>query len=174
MVERIRKTPVKGQESPTMHSASISCLAGTFPAHRVLEPRTAFRIGAEQMTYIRSRPWRPRGPWFCSRASARRRGRRSDELEFMSATEMTFGDRVLVEPQDVVGNDVLLPAVATQTRLGPMRATSADVDSALAVASSSPAVDSALHQFDRSADEVIAAHLLSQQRDDAAASRQSA
>ena len=96
-------------------------------------------------------------------------------MEFACASEMTFGDGVLTEPQDVVGNDVLLPVVATQPSLEPMLATSTIADSVLTVTSGKPAVDSVPIRFDNSADEVISAHLLSQQRDDAAAaSRQSA
>ena len=88
---------------------------------------------------------------------------------------MTFGDGVLTEPQDVVGNDVLLPVVATQHSLEPMRAASTNADSVLTVTSGKPAVDSVPIRFDNSADEVISAHLLLQQSDDAtAASRQSA
>src|SRR5687767_7200614 len=45
----------------------------------IAKPRMP-RLGTEQMTYMRSRPWRPRGPWFDNRAGARRRGRRADEL----------------------------------------------------------------------------------------------
>ena len=174
IVERIRNTPLDGRDSPMSNLALISCLVGTFHAPDVLEPRTAFRTGAEQMTYIRSRPWRPRGPWFCNRASARRRGRRSDEVEFARASEMTFSDGVVAEPQSVIEEDVLLPVVVSQTSLEPLLATSVNVDAVLAITSGSPAVDSALRQLDRGADEVIATHLLAQQRDDAAASRQSA
>src|SRR5215216_1437547 len=59
------------------------CLAGTNHASNAAKPRMP-RLGTEQMRYMRSRPWRPRGPWFENRAGARRRGRRADELAAVS------------------------------------------------------------------------------------------
>src|SRR5687767_15892976 len=55
------------------------CLAGINHASNAAKPRMP-RFGTEQMRYMRSRPWRSRGPWFDNRAGARRRGRRADEL----------------------------------------------------------------------------------------------
>ena len=133
-----------------------------------------FRRGMRQMTYIRSRPWRPRGPWFCNRAGARRRGRRNDELTFESAGEMTFQDGVLAEPQDIVEDDVLLPVVESRPIPEPMLATSANADYVLDVASGPPASNRLPRQLDGIADEVIAAHTLSRQREDDTGARRSA
>ena len=124
------------------------------------------------MTYIRSRPWRPRGPWFCSRAAARRRGRRSDELVFASAGEMTFGDAVVAEPQDVAEDDEFVPVRESQPVPERILATAADY--VLDVASGLPAADPLPRRFDLIADDVIAAHTLSRQNGDDAGARQSA
>ncbi len=127
------------------------------------------------MTYIRSRPWRPRGPWFCNRASARRRGRRNDELALASSGEMTFDDGVLAEPRDVVEDDVFVPVAASWPIPDRKPATSANVDYVLDVASALTVADQRPHGVDGIADEVIAAHALSRQHDDdTMAARQSA
>src|SRR5215203_44865 len=116
------------------------------------------------MTYIRSRPWRPRGPWFCNRASARRRGRRNDELVVTNAGEMTLGNEWLAEPQDVAEDVVLVPVLESRPVSEHMLATSADY--VLALGSGPPAADQLPQRLDLIADDVIAAHALSWQRDD--------
>jgi hypothetical protein len=135
-------------------------------------------IGAEQMTYIRSRPWRPRGPWFSNRAGARRRGRRNDELEIMSAGEMTFEDQLLAESHEILshkilGEDVLLPVVAAGPVPGRMQAT-AEGDHVLALASGSSPTDQDSPRPDGTTDLVIAAYVLSPQHEDDTTFRQSA
>jgi hypothetical protein len=124
------------------------------------------------MTYIRSRPWRPRGPWFCNRAGARRRGRRNDELVFASAGEMTLGDGLPTEPQDLAEDDVLVPVL--ESRPVPERMLTTAADYVLGLDSGLPAADRIPQRLDRIAEDVIAAHTLSRQRDDDAGTRQSA
>ena len=125
------------------------------------------------MTYIRSRPWRPRGPWFCNRASARRRGRRNDELEVTNAGEMTLGDEWLAEPQDVAEDVVLVPVLESRAVPERMLATSADY--VLSLGSGAQPADQLPQELDLIVDDVIAAHALSWQRDDdSSIARQSA
>src|SRR5215204_5019359 len=82
------------------------CLAGMIHAGNAAKPRMP-RFGTEQMRYMRSRPWRPRGPWFDNRAGVRRRGRRADEL--VSAVSDKLRDGVApVDAEDVEAEDVLL------------------------------------------------------------------
>ena len=129
------------------------------------------------MTYIRSRPWRPRGPWFCNRAGARRRGRRNDELVFASAGDMTSGDGLLAEPQELAEDDVLVPVLESGPVTGRMLATSASAsaDVVLGLGSGPPAANQIPQRMNRIADDVIAAHTLARQRDDdASTARQSA
>ena len=126
------------------------------------------------MKYIRSRPWRPRGPWFTNRAGARRRGRRDDELEFVSASEMTFEDGLLGESHDVAEDDVVLPIVATWQVPERLLAAAAEEDQVLALGPDPAAADQGPWRLDRVADSVIAAHMLSEQGDDSTTSRQSA
>jgi len=125
------------------------------------------------MTYIRSRPWRPRGPWFCDRAGARRRGRRNDELNDASAGEMTSAEGLLAEPQDIAEDDVVVAVLDSHPFPERMLATSADY--VLEVSSGPLAADRLLQLADRIPDDVIATHILAQQGDDGApVARQSA
>src|SRR4051794_15109238 len=59
-------------ERNTQEMILVLCLAGMVHACNAAKPRMP-RLGTEQMRYMRSRPWRPRGPWFENRAGARRR-----------------------------------------------------------------------------------------------------
>ena len=82
------------------------CLVGMIRARNGVKPRMP-RFGTEQMRYMRSRPWRSRGPWFDNRAGARRRGRRADELVLAASDELQ--DSVLpVGLEDVEAENVLL------------------------------------------------------------------
>ena len=84
------------------------CLAGINHASNAAKPRMP-RFGTEQMRYMRSRPWRSRGPWFDNRAGARRRGRRADELVAAVSDELLVPDGVASAGVDVVeAEDVLL------------------------------------------------------------------
>lgn len=60
--------------------------------------------------YIRSRPWRARGPWFGNRAGPRRRGYRDDELQPVAGDFGGDGaDLVIsVESEAVAADDLLL------------------------------------------------------------------
>src|SRR5215213_7985817 len=82
------------------------CLAGMIHAGNGGKPRMP-RFGTEQMRYMRSRPWRSRGPWFENRAGARRRGRRADELVFADSDEL-LDSAAPAEVDDVEAEDVLL------------------------------------------------------------------
>src|SRR3954469_22895767 len=83
------------------------CLVGMVLACNGAKPRMP-RFGTEPMRYMRSRPWRSRGPWFDNRAGARRRGRRADELVLAASDELQ--DSVLpVGLGDVEAEHVLLP-----------------------------------------------------------------
>src|SRR5215217_1769833 len=85
---------------------SALCLAGMIHAGNAAKPRMP-RLGTEQMRYMRSRPWRSRGPWFDNRAGVRRRGRRADELVLAAANEQP--DSVVpTGVEDVEAEDVLL------------------------------------------------------------------
>src|SRR5215218_9773555 len=84
----------------------VPCLAGTIHARNGAKSRMP-RFGTEQMTYMRSRPWRSRGPWFDNRAGARRRGRRVDEL----VAPVSDNPQDIVAPagiEDFEPDDVLL------------------------------------------------------------------
>lgn len=63
------------------------------------------------MRYIRSRPWRSRGPWFGNRAGARRRGYRDDEVLSVAHGVFQDGDDVVVaaESEAMTARDVVLP-----------------------------------------------------------------
>src|SRR5215203_4838585 len=65
------------------------------------------RFGTEQMRYMRSRPWRSRGPWFDNRAGARRRGRRADELVFADSDEL-LDTATPAGVDDIEAEDVLI------------------------------------------------------------------
>ena len=118
------------------------------------------------MRYIRSRPWGPRGPWFSNRVGARRRWRRSDELEYTITGEMTdgYGDEsafaITAETPVVMADDMLLPVTAQWPLPDQMLATAADSDHIVAVAPRPAAAGGAP---ERIAEEVVAAHMLARQ-----------
>ncbi|MBW3633685.1 MAG: hypothetical protein KY456_11735 [Chloroflexi bacterium] len=90
---------------------------------------------------------------------------------FASEGEITSGDGLPAEPQDIVEDDVLVPVLDRERML----ATSASADYVLSLGSGLPAADWLPQRLDRIAEDVIAAHALSRQRDDdAATARQSA
>src|SRR5215217_3127976 len=82
------------------------CLAGMIHAGNAAKPRMP-RFGTEQMRYMRSRPWRSRGPWFDNRAGARRRGRRADELVATVSEELPESVAP-VGVEDMEAEDLLL------------------------------------------------------------------
>ena len=137
------------------------------------------RFGTEQMRYIRSQPWRPRGPWFDNRAGARRRGRRADELVAAFSDEPRAQDGILSAGVEVVeAEDVLLtgaPAWPISARMPTARFAH---DGASSFVPNGPTQDRVLQPIDQLAEAVFAAHMLSSQSDDSAnsssGSRQSA
>ncbi len=160
------------------------CLAGMIHASNGAKPRMP-RLGTEQMRYMRSRPWRPRGPWFDNRAGARRRGRRADELVEAVSDDLHVPDGIASDGIEVVeAEDVLLPSAPAWpiSNLPRMPTTWVAPDRASLLAPHGPGHDRAPQSIDQllDVDAVIAAHLLSSQSDDSAAasagssSRQSA
>ncbi len=160
------------------------CLAGMIHARNGAKPRMP-RLGTEQMRYMRSQPWRPRGPWFDNRAGARRRGRRADELVEAVSDDLHVPDGIASDGIEVVeAEDVLLPSAPAWpiSNLPRMPTTWVAPDRASLLAPHGPGHDRAPQSIDQllDVDAVIAAHLLSSQSDDSAAasagssSRQSA
>jgi hypothetical protein len=156
------------------------CLAGMNHAHNAAKPRMP-RFGTEQMRYMRSRPWRPRGPWFDNRAGARRRGRRADELVAAVAEDLQVQESVASAGVDVVeAEDVLLSGAPAWPILERMPAAWLAHQHASSLAPNGPGHDRALQPNDRllEAQAVFTAHMLSSQSDDSAnsnsSSRQSA
>lgn len=140
---------------------SPPCLVGMIHARNGAKPRMP-RFGTEQMRYMRSRPWRSRGPWFDNRAGARRRGRRADELVLAPSDELQ--DSALpVGLEEVEAEDVLLSGAPAWPI--PERMPAAWV-----------AHDRAPQPVDRLAEAVTTTHILSSLNDDSASSssRQSA
>src|SRR3954471_21230668 len=94
------------------------CRSAINHASNAAKPRLP-RLGMEPMRYMRSRPWRSRGPWFDNRAGARRRGRRADEL-VLAASDVLQDSVLPVGLEDVEAEDVLLtgaPAWPTPERM---------------------------------------------------------
>jgi hypothetical protein len=158
------------------------CLAGMNHAHNAAKPRMP-RFGTEQMRYMRSRPWRPRGPWFDNRAGARRRGRRADELVAAVAEDLQVHESVASAGVDVVeAEDVLLSGAPAWPILERMPAAWLAHQHASSLAPNGPGHDRALQPNDQllelEAEAVFTAHMLSSQSDDSAnsdsSSRQSA
>ena len=139
------------------------------------------RFGTEQMRYMRSRPWRPRGPWFDNRAGARRRGRRADELVAAVSDELHAPDGEVSASVDVVeAEDVLLSGAPVWPLSERMPAAWVPHDRAISLAPHGPSETRALQPIDQllAAEAVITAHMLSSRSDDSAStdssSRQSA
>jgi hypothetical protein len=154
------------------------CLAGMIHAGNGAKPRMP-RFGTEQMTYMRSRPWRPRGPWFDNRAGARRRGRRVDELVSAVSDEPHMQDDIVSAGIEAVeAEDVLLSGAPAWPISARMPTAWVAHDRASSLAPSGPGQDRVLQPIDQLAEAVFAAHMLSSQSDDSAtsgsSSRQSA
>jgi hypothetical protein len=156
------------------------CLAGMIRARNAAKPRMP-RFGTEQMRYMRSRPWRSRGPWFDNRAGARRRGRRADELVAAVADELDVQDGVTSAVVDVIeADDVLLSGVPVWPISERISAAWVAHGRATSLAPNGPGHDRPLQPIDQllEAEAVFSAHMLSSQSDDGAnsssSSRQSA
>ena len=159
---------------PQKEMISPPCLFGTIHARNGAKPRMP-RFGTEQMRYMRSRPWRSRGPWFDNRAGARRRGRRADELVLAAPDELQ--DSVLpVGLEEVEAEDVLLTGAPAWPIPERMPAAWVAHDRARLLATHGPGHDRALQPIDQLAEAVTTAHILSSLNDDSASSssRQSA
>src|SRR5215208_1961377 len=143
----------------------VPCLAGTIHARNGAKPRMP-RFGTEQMRYMRSRPWRSRGPWFDNRAGARRRGGRADGLEAAVSDELHVPDGVVSAGVDVVeAEDVLLSGAPAWSISERMPAAWVSHDHAIPLASHGPGQNRAQQPVDQllelEAESVITAHLLS-------------
>jgi hypothetical protein len=154
------------------------CLAGMNHAGNAAKPRMP-RLGTEQMRYMRSRPWRSRGPWFDNRAGARRRGRRADELLAAVSDDLHMQDDGASAGLDVVAaDDVLLSGAPAWPISERMPAVWAANERASSLAPNGPGHDRALQPIDQLAEAIFTAHMLSSQSDDSAnassSSRQSA
>ena len=147
------------------------CLVGMILARNGVKPRMP-RFGTEQMRYMRSRPWRSRGPWFDNRAGARRRGRRADELVFADSDEL-LDSAAPAEVDDVEAEDVLLAGAPAWPILERMPAAWVSHDRAGLLALNGPDHDRALQPIDQLAEAVITAHMLSSLNDDSATSSSS-
>ena len=155
------------------------CLAGMIHAPHAAKPRMP-RFGTEQMTYMRSRPWRPRGPWFDNRAGARRRGRRADELVAAVSDDLHLPDGIAPDGvEGIEAEDVLLTGAPAWPipHVQRMPTAWATHDRASLLASHGLPHDGALQPIDQllelEADAVVSAHLLSSQSDDSAAAHSS-
>lgn len=165
-------------ERETKEMISIWCLAGMVRADNLAKPRMP-RLGTEQMRYMRSRPWRSRGPWFDNRAGARRRGRRADELlTAFSEDQHVQGGGASAGVDVVVAEDVLLSGAAAWPISERMPTVWAANEHANSVAPNGPGHDRALQPLDQLAEAVLTAHMHSSHSDDSAnssaSSRQSA
>jgi hypothetical protein len=151
------------------------CPAGMNHASNGRKPRMP-RFGTEQMRYMRSRPWRSRGPWFDNRAGARRRGRRDDELEFAFSDELHDG--VASTGVDVEAEDVLLASAPAWPISERLPAAWVAHDLASLFAPNEPGHDRVLQPIDQLAEAVMTGHMLSSLNDDSdtssSSSRQSA
>ena len=149
------------------------CQAGMIHAPHAAKPRMP-RLGTEQMRYMRSRPWRPRGPWFDNRAGARRRGRRADELVAAVSDDLYVPDGNAPDGDEgVEAEDVLLAGAPAWpiSHVQRMPTVWAAHDRASLLAPRGPGHDGALQPIDQllEAETVVAVHMLSSQGDDSAA-----
>ncbi|MGH2618844.1 MAG: hypothetical protein ACRDJC_26750 [Thermomicrobiales bacterium] len=92
------------------------------------------------MKYIRSRPWRSRGPWFHNRAGARRRGNRDDEVLSATFNGAQNDDDVVmhIEYELTSADDVILPPTDAWPVIQRMLAERVDLSGLLALASQPP------------------------------------
>jgi hypothetical protein len=129
------------------------------------------------MRYMRSRPWRSRGPWFDNRAGARRRGRRADEL-VPAVTDELHDGVALIGIEDVEAEDVLLSGAPVWPILERRPTALIILDDASRLAPSEPGYDRAVQATDELAEAMITAHMLPSLNDDSvtssSTSRQSA
>lgn len=148
------------------------CLPGMIRAGNPAKPRMP-RLGTEQMRYMRSRPWRSRGPWFDNRAGARRRGRRADELVAAVSDDLqgqgqdggASADVDIVEAEDVLLSGA--PAWPLSER---MPAAWVAHEGASSLAPNGPGHDRTLQPVDELAEAVFTAHMLSSQSVESASS----
>ena len=150
---------------------SVLCLAGMIHAGSGSKPRMP-RLGMEQMRYMRSRPWRSRGPWFENRAGARRRGRRADELVLAVSDELLDG-LAPVGFEDVEAEDVLLTSAPAWPIPSRMPAAWVAHERTSLLTPNEPGHERASQPIDQLAGAVIAAHVLSSLSDDSSASSSS-
>lgn len=116
------------------------------------------------MKYLRSRPWRSRGPWFSNRAGARRRGRRDDELVIAAPDEIQDGAWLAESPDtdtDVEVDEVLLPIATAWPVPQRILAAQLDQDRVLSLAPGTPNHDGAPRQISQVAEAIVAVDLLS-------------
>jgi hypothetical protein len=162
-------------ERDTEETILVLCLPGMIHALNALKPRMP-RLGTEQMRYMSSRPWRPRGPWFDNRAGARRRGRRADELMAAVSDELHVQDGVAPADVEVIeAEDVLLSTAPAWSISERMPAAWAAYDRANSLAPNGSSHDRALQPIDQllEAEAVFTAHMLSSQSNDSATAHSS-
>ena len=162
-------------ERGTKEMISTPCLAGMVRADNAAKPRMP-RLGTEQMRYMRSRPWRSRGPWFDNRAGARRRGRRADELLVAASDELHMQDNGASAGVDVVeAEDVVLSGAPAWPISERMPAAWVAHERASSLAPNGSEHDRALQSIDQllEAEAVFTAHMLSSQSADSANSSSS-
>ena len=131
------------------------------------------------MTYMRSRPWRSRGPWFDNRAGARRRGRRADELVAAVSDELQEQDSVLpVGAEEIEAEDVLLTSAPAWPIPVRMPAAWVAHDRANLLQLTGPDHEPTRQPIDHLAEAVVTSHMLSSLNDESvtssSSSRQSA
>ena len=132
------------------------------------------RFGTEHMRYMRSRPWRSRGPWFDNRAGARRRGRRADELMAAVSEELQVRDSVLpTGVEEVETEDVLLTSAPVRSIPERMPAVWVTHDRASPLALTGLDNNLARQSIDQRAEVEITAHMLSSLSDDSVTSSSS-
>ena len=87
------------------------------------------------MRFIRSRPWRSRAPWFNTRAGARRRGYRDDELVSI-AHDVVLDDHVVMatEREVMIAHDGVLVDAAARPIPEGMQAARVDLSGLQAMA----------------------------------------
>jgi hypothetical protein len=148
------------------------CLVGMIHARNGAKPRMP-RLGTEQMRYMRSRPWRSRGPWFDNRAGARRRGRRADELVAAVSDDLQGQDQdggASAGVDIVEAEDVLLSGAPAWPLSERMPAAWVAHEGASSLAPNGPGHDRALQPVDQLAEAVFTAHMLSSQSVESASS----
>lgn len=154
------------------------CPPGMIRASNAAKPRMP-RLGTEQMKYMRSRPWRPRGPWLDNRAGARRRGRRADELVAAVSDTLHVQDGVAATGVDVVeAEDVLVSGMPAWPISERMPTAWVALEPASSLMPNAPGHDRTLQPIDQLAEAVFTVRMLSSRSDESAdsssSSRQSA